>query len=95
MRLWWGKPKPKEERQWTLCILEGDVKMEVPKTSFIKNGMPLLIIEETHMDVLQYGLPTVKTYGYRDPSVSDLRNLPVGVYTIEHYMDLDEFIKEA
>ena len=101
--IWWpfgkykaSEPEPKVERKREPCILEGEgVGLSVPTTSYIKKGRPLLIIEPTHYDVMQHGLPPVRTYSFRDPSKSDLRNLPVGVYTIEPYMELDEFIREA
>lgn len=98
MRWPWSKredPQVPAAREREPCILDdSELYITAPTTSFVKNGMPLIIVEETHVDIIQHGLVPVRTYSFRDPTRADIRNLPVGVYTVEHYMELDEFVHE-
>ena len=97
MRLPWSKreaPEPKVERKREPCILEGEVGLNVPVTSFIKKRMPLLVIEPTHYHVMRDGEPSTWMH-FRSDGLTNFNSLPVGVYTLEPYMELDEFIREA
>ena len=97
MRFWWSKPEapePQVERQREPCILEEGVGLNVPTTSYIKKRMPLLVIEPTHYHVMRDGEPSTWMH-FRSDGLTNFNSLPVGVYTVEPYMELDEFTREA
>ena len=75
------------------CLLDDGTLIDVPVTSFIKKRMPLLVIEQTHYHVLRDGENPTWMH-FRNDGLTNFDSLPVGVYTVEHYMDLDEFFKE-
>lgn len=75
------------------CVLGDGALIDVPITSYIKKRMPLLVIESTHYHVMRDGEPPTWMH-FRSDGLTNFNSLPVGVYTVDYYMELDEFVQE-
>jgi len=74
------------------CVLYKAETINVPSTYYMKEGGPIIVIESNHYHLMQDGLTTLTMMGRRWPGVSNIESLQEGIYTLEHYIDLEEFV---
>ncbi len=84
----------KKPSSWTNCVMGEGASVTIPKTYYITKKFPLIVNEETHYHIMSWE-GGGSSMGHPHSSggfLSGLETLPEGVYTLEEFLTLDEFV---